>query len=274
MCPAHHSRRFQSEGVKCSRQQGKSKGQDERLCFCCKQPGHLKRDCPELPYCSKCKTKGHVPARCPTKQQHAQQAPAGCEFCGPTHEGNELCRNEWKRSQDQPRFSNPNNRCLNCAGNHSTHDCPARHQHQAPTTSNPTSGSGIYNSKSNPNISSPPNSSLPQNSQQSQSTVGIVTPTLMVNNSPRQPGPTTGPNQPLQYSTQHFNLHFSQPPSSQVSSLLHPGQPFNPQIPPPYFPQYAPSNSHLMGSEASYLAVIHKQLERQEKQGREHNEIE
>ena len=74
-----------------------------------------------------------------------------------------------------------------------------RHQHQASTTSNPTSGSGIYNNKSNPNISSPPNSSPPQNSQQSQSTVGITTPTLMVNNSPRQPGPTTGPNQPLQY---------------------------------------------------------------------------
>ena len=96
----------------------------------------------------------------------------------------------------------------------------------------------------------------------------------MVKNSPRQPGPTTGPNQPLQYSTQHFNPHFSQPSSSQVSPLLHPGQPFNPQIPPPYFPQYAPSNSTSMGSEASYLAVIHKQLERQEKQDRECNEIE
>ena len=46
----------------------------------------------------------------------------------------------------------------------------------------------------------------------------------MVNNPPRQPGPTTGPNQPLQYPTQHFNLQFLQPPSSQVSPLLHPGQ--------------------------------------------------
>ena len=96
----------------------------------------------------------------------------------------------------------------------------------------------------------------------------------MVNNSPRQPGPTTGPNQLLQYPTQHFNPHFLQPPSSQVSPLLHPGQPFNPQIPPPYFPQYAPSNSPSMGSEASYLTVIHKQLERQEKQDRKRNEIE
>ena len=95
----------------------------------------------------------------------------------------------------------------------------------------------------------------------------------MVNNSSRQPGPTTGPNQLLQYSTQYFNPHFSQPPSSQVSPLLHPGQPFNPQIPLPYFPQYAPSNSSSMDSEASYLAVIHKQLERQEKQDRECNEI-
>ena len=261
------------EGVKCSRQQGKSQGQGEQLCFRCKQPGHLKRDCPELPYCSKCRTKGHVPARCPTKQQDAEQAPEGREFHGPTHEGNELSRNKWRRSQDQLRFSNPN-RCLSCAGNHSTHDCPARHQHRVSTTSNPTSGSGIYNNKSNPNISSPPNSSPPQNSQQSQSTVGITTPTLMVINPPRQPGPTTGPNQPLQYPTQHFNPHFLQPPSSQVSPLLHPGQPFNPQVPPPYFPQYAPSNSPSVGSEASYLAVIHKQLERQEKQDRESNEIE
>ena len=261
------------EGVKRSRQQGKSNGQDERLCFCCKQPEHLKSDCPELPYCSKCRTKGHVPARCPTKQQDAGQVPEGLEFHGPNHESSKLCRDEWKRAQDQPRFSNPDNRCLNCAGKHATHDCPTRHQHQAPTTSNPASGSGIYKSKSNPNISSPPNSSPPQNSQQSQSTVGVTTPTVMVNNLPRQPGPTTGPNQLLQYPTQHFNPHFLQPSSSQVSPLVHLGQPFNPHIPPPYFPQYTP-NSPSMGSEASYLAVIHKQLERQEKQDRERNEIE
>ena len=118
----------------------------------------------------------------------------------------------------------------------------------------------VFTTVSQISISSPPKSSPPQNSQQSQSTVGVTMPTLMVNNPPRQPGPTAGPNQPLQYPTQQFNPQFSQP--------------FNPQIPPPYFLQYAPSNSPSMGSEASYLAVIHKQLERQEKQERECNEIE
>ena len=36
--------------------------QDECLCFYCNQPGHLKRNCPEILYCSKCRTRGHTPA--------------------------------------------------------------------------------------------------------------------------------------------------------------------------------------------------------------------
>ena len=53
------------EAVKNSRKQGTaptSTAPDGRLCFWCKQPGHLKKDCQELPYCSKCKTQGHIPA--------------------------------------------------------------------------------------------------------------------------------------------------------------------------------------------------------------------
>ena len=53
--------------VKCSKPQCKQT--DEHLCFHCNLPGHLKRYCPEIPYCSKCRTKGHTQDRCMHKPQ-------------------------------------------------------------------------------------------------------------------------------------------------------------------------------------------------------------
>ena len=50
--------------VKCSKPQPRQ--QDECLCFYCNQLGHLKRNCPKIPYCSKCRTRGH------TGQMHQQ----------------------------------------------------------------------------------------------------------------------------------------------------------------------------------------------------------
>ena len=88
-------------------------------------------------------------------------------------------REEHKRSQDQPQFLHINNRCLHCASDHQSCNCPMRQQHQASTTSNPTSGPGIYQ-----NINTFANT--PPTSQQSQSTVGITTPTLPVTNPPFQ----------------------------------------------------------------------------------------
>ena len=47
------------QGVKSSRKQegaSTSSAPDGRLCFRCKQLGQLKKDCPELPYCSKYRT--------------------------------------------------------------------------------------------------------------------------------------------------------------------------------------------------------------------------
>ena len=82
------------EGVKCSKQQVRQK--DEYICFHCNQPGHLKGNCPELPYCFKCRTRGHAPVRCPNKPHRDE----------PTHETTEESRDQWKRTRDLPQFSN------------------------------------------------------------------------------------------------------------------------------------------------------------------------
>ena len=102
------------EGVKHSKQQTRPK--DEHLCFRCNQPGHLKRNCPELPYCSKCRTRGYAPVRYPNK-------PHGNK---PTRETANESRDQRKRTQDLPQFSNQNNSCLHCAGNHQTRDCTTK----------------------------------------------------------------------------------------------------------------------------------------------------
>ena len=162
----------------------------------------------------------------------------------------ERCEN-WKQTQDQPQFSNPSNRCLHCTGDHESHDCPMRHQHQAqaPPTNNPVGSTGI-NSQYSPHFSQP---SPPQHSQQSQSTAGSSTPMLMVSNLQRsQHGHqrhTTPPVQQLVNQqvrppvSQQFNLQFNQYTPLHASPL--PSQPpFNPQSSPPYpgqWPQHPPS---------------------------------
>ena len=127
-----------------------------------------------------------------------------------------------------------------------------RQQHQASTTSNPASGPGIYH-----NFNKFANTS--HISQQSQSTVGITTPTLPVTNPLLQHNFQHPPPINTQLNCQAQPPHFQQFTQPQASPLQTPPQPFNPQIPPPYFPQCQPSNSPSAGSnDSSILAALQK----------------
>ena len=96
--------------VKCSKQHPRQP--DECLCFHCNLPGHLKRNCPEIPYCSKCRTKGHVQGRCIKRPQKTRH----------THPAGEP-RDQQKRKDNLPQFSSRHNKCLQCAGDHQTANC-------------------------------------------------------------------------------------------------------------------------------------------------------
>ena len=58
-----------TNGSQVKRSKPQPRQQDERLCFYCNQPGHLKRNCPEFPYCPKCRTRLHAPDKCTSKPQ-------------------------------------------------------------------------------------------------------------------------------------------------------------------------------------------------------------
>ena len=113
--------------VKCSKQQPRQ--QDDRLCFYCNLPGHLKRNCPKIPCCSKCRTKGHTPDRCTNKSQRTRHARQAGEP-----------RDQQKRNEDLPQFSSHHNKCLQCAGDHRTVNCTQ--QQRTSATNSPASGTG------------------------------------------------------------------------------------------------------------------------------------
>ena len=220
--------------VKCSKQQQRQ--QEERLCFYCNQPGHLKRNCPEIPYCSKCRTRGHALDRCTSKPQRNRH----------TRQTGES-RDQQKRNEDLPQFSSHHNRYLHCTGDHQTANCTTTRQRQAPTTNSPASGTGTSIHQNTPNTShssSHPNSQSP--ATYSQSTIHVQMPTLNINAPPFPSNLHQAPPPPLAQNNQSTNYHTNQqqmhiPPTQPFNAQL--PQSFNPHVPPPYFPQYPPTNS-------------------------------
>ena len=61
-----------ADGTQVKRSKQQTRQPDECLCFHCNLPGHIKRNCPEIPYCSKCRTNGHTQDRCMNKPQQTR----------------------------------------------------------------------------------------------------------------------------------------------------------------------------------------------------------
>ena len=101
-----------ADGTQVKRSKQQPRQPDECLCFHCNLPGHLKRNCPEIPYCSKCRTKGHAPDRCINRPQKTRG----------THPAGEP-RDQQRRNANIPHFSSHHNKCLQCARDHQTANC-------------------------------------------------------------------------------------------------------------------------------------------------------
>ena len=177
----------------------------DTICWRCKQPGHLKRNCPMPPFCVKCRQEGHLPYNC--LQQNNRNASANIPA----------------QAMVDHQFSNIRNNCIHCGGLHKPAACPTRAGlHTASTTPKGTQQPGIISTnKNNTNVFPP------QFTVNGLSTAADTPPTRVVNNLPTQHGHTTVNQTPR--ATPQVSPHMSQ---NQYNA-----QPIQNQFAPPaYFP--------------------------------------
>ena len=166
----------------------------------CKQPGHLKCDCPMPPFCVKCRQEGHLPYKCPQQNKRNNSLTTQVE------------------TTVDPHFSNIMNKCIHCGGEHEPALCPMRTQLQtALNSSSWTSQTGTTSAGKNNTNTFPQ-----QGTKNSLSTTGGTPPTLVVNNSPAPKG--------------HANVN----QVSQVTPQVSPNMPHNLYNTPPIQNQFAP----------------------------------
>ena len=174
------------QGVKRSKKSPADK--PDTICWRCKQPGHLKHDCPMPPFCVKCRQEGHLPYNC--LQQDNRNTSANIPA----------------QATVDRQFSNIRNNCIHCGGLHKPAACPTRAQlHTASTTPKGTQQPGIVSTnKNNTNVFPP------QFTGNGLSTTAGTPPTQVVNNLPTQHGHTTI-NQ-IPQATPQVSPHMSQNP--------------------------------------------------------------
>ena len=98
-------------------------------------------------------------------------------------------------------------------------------------------------------------------------------PTLNINAPPFPSNLHQAPLPPLAQTNQSTNYHTNTPPTQSFNAQL--SQSFNSHVPPPYFPQYLPTNSPSAHSTDSLiLLALQKQWERQERLDMERNQME
>ena len=251
-----------ADGTRVKRSKQQTKQTDERLCFHCNLPGHLKRNCPKLPYCSRCKTRGHTQDRCVNKQQKTR--------C--THPAGEH-RDQQSRKDNLPQFLGSRNRCLQCGGDHHTANCMRQ---QSPSTNASTTSTHIPTHQHVPSTSRTSINNSQSPTTRTESTLHVSTPTLNINAHPFPPNLHQAPLPPhanRPNNNFYTNIPNANTPPHTVNTQVLP--PFNPHVPPPYFPQYpATTSPSVHSNDSSILLALQKQWEQQEKLDMERNQME